>query len=238
MRNKWKKIRKIKIRPVGVILALLMIAVFSRRTAGMEIEDTNKGECCRRAGTLTAGITKATMKRFYPEQRETEPMIEVKAKEPEREQEQAEEEKKYWEEIPLSEELQEAFYTYCEKYGCPLAFALATAEVESAFRMDVVGSSGERKIMQLIPGPGGTYYEELERQTGMDPNTDEGNIACGCFLLGKYLGRYGDMSKASMAYNMGTGRAIELWQQGITRSEYSEKVQNAYRKWAEVVENK
>ena len=52
--------------------------------------------------------------------------------------------------------------TYCHKYGCPYPLALAVAEVESNFDMDAVGMAGEVGIMQLNPGPGGSYHAEIE----------------------------------------------------------------------------
>ena len=41
----------------------------------------------------------------------------------------------------------------------------------------------------------------------MDPATPSGNIAAGCYLLGKYMEDYGDPHKAAMAYNMGVSGA-------------------------------
>lgn len=136
--------------------------------------------------------------------------------------------------IPLHYDLQDLMRTACEEYGCPYSLALAVAEVESHFDMEAVGAVGEVGIMQLNPGPGGAYHAELEAVTGLDPTTPSGNIAAGCYLLGKYIADYEDPQKAAMAYNMGVGGAKNAWAEGITSTNYTEKVMEAAARWAEV----
>ena len=116
-------------------------------------------------------------------------------------------------------------------YDCPLAFAYATADVETEFDMSAIGAAGEVGIMQIYPGKNGRYFTEYERQIGIDPASEEGNIACGCCLLGNYLNAYGDIERAAMAYNLGISGAINLWEQGIYSTKYSRKVKAAYEKW-------
>ena len=53
-------------------------------------------------------------------------------------------------------------------------------------------------IFQLNPGPDGSYHAELEAATGLDPTTPEGNIAGGCYLLGKYTAQYKDEAMAAI----------------------------------------
>lgn len=136
--------------------------------------------------------------------------------------------------IPLHYDLQDLMRTACEEYGCPYSLALAVAEVESHFDMEAVGAVGEVGIMQLNLGPGGAYHAELEAVTGLDPTTPSGNIAAGCYLLGKYIADYEDPQKAAMAYNMGVGGAKNAWAEGITSTNYTEKVMEAAARWAEV----
>lgn len=141
----------------------------------------------------------------------------------------------YSDAVPMEYEYQGYMREYCEKYACPYPLALAVAEVESNFDMGAVGLTGEVGIMQLNPGPLGSYHDELEAATGLDPMTAEGNIACGCYLLGKYLAIYGDTTKAVMAYNMGQEGAAEAWASGQTSSYYSELVMDAVQKWSNTV---
>lgn len=123
--------------------------------------------------------------------------------------------------VPMPYEYQDYMRTCCAAYGCPYPLALAVAEVESHFDMEAVGAVGEVGIMQLSPGPGGSYHAELEAATGLDPTTPEGNIAGGCYKLGKFLAHYGDPATAVMAYRMGqsgANRALEAGADPMTRA--------------------
>ena len=137
--------------------------------------------------------------------------------------------------VPMPWEYQDYMRTYCHKYGCPYPLALAVAEVESNFDMEVVGMAGEVGIMQLNPGPGGSYHAEIEAATGLDPTTPEGNIAGGCYRLGEFLARYEDTTKALMAYNMGAQGAREAWEAGIMSTEYTDAVLEALESWEAAV---
>lgn len=133
--------------------------------------------------------------------------------------------------VPMCYEYQDYMRTYCAAYKCPYPLALAVAEVESHFNMEAVGAAGEVGMMQLNPGPDGAYHAELEAATGLDPATPSGNIAAGCYLLGKYIADYGDPQKAAMAYNMGAGGAKNAWAEGITSTDYSAAVAAAMERW-------
>lgn len=135
--------------------------------------------------------------------------------------------------VPLSWEYQDYMRTYCHLYGCPYPLALAVADWETRgqFNMEAVGPAGEVGIMQLNPGPGGSYHAELEAATGLDPTTPEGNIAGGCYKLGKYLAEYGDVAMVAMAYNRGQAGARAAWEAGITSNEYTDAVLEALERW-------
>ena len=135
--------------------------------------------------------------------------------------------------VPLSWEYQDYMRTYCHLYGCPYPLALAVADWETRgqFNMDAIGPAGEVGIFQLNPGPDGTYHAELEAATGLDHTTPEGNIAGGCYLLGKYTAQYKDEAMAAMAYNMGQTGAERAQRAGITSTEYAKAVLEAMERW-------
>ena len=137
--------------------------------------------------------------------------------------------------VPLSYNLQDIMRTACEEYGCPYSLALAVAEVESNFDMEAVGAVGEVGVMQLNPGPENTYWINLQAETNQDPTTPAGNIVCGVYLLGTHLINYEDTEKALMAYNMGPAGALQAWEDGITSTEYTEKVMEAMDRWEAVL---
>ena len=135
--------------------------------------------------------------------------------------------------VPLSWEYQDYMRTYCHLYGCPYPLALAVADWETRgqFNMDAIGPAGEVGIMQLNPGPDGSYHAELEDATGLDPTTPEGNIAGGCYKLGKYMAEYGDAAMVAMAYNRGQAGARAAWEAGITSNSYTDAVLEALERW-------
>ena len=139
--------------------------------------------------------------------------------------------------VPMPWEYQDYMRTYCRKYGCPYPLALAVADWETrgTFDMEASGPAGEVGIMQLNPGPGGSYHAEIEAATGLDPTTPEGNIAGGCYRLGQYLTRYEDTTMALMAYNMGAQGAREAWEAGIMSTEYTDAVLEALESWEAAV---
>ena len=135
--------------------------------------------------------------------------------------------------VPLSWEYQDYMRTYCHLHGCPYPLALAVADWETRgqFNMDAIGPAGEVGIMQLNPGPDGSYHAELEDATGLDPTTPEGNIAGGCYKLGKYMAEYGDAAMVAMAYNRGQAGARAAWEAGITSNSYTDAVLEALERW-------
>lgn len=137
--------------------------------------------------------------------------------------------------VPLPHDLQDVMRIACAVYGCPPSLALAVAETESQFDIDAVGAVGEVGIMQLNPGPGGSYHATLEAAIGQAPTTPAGNIACGVYLLGKYMDEYADPAKAAMAYSMGEAGAIKAWAEGVTATDYSNAVLEAMERWEEIV---
>ena len=134
--------------------------------------------------------------------------------------------------IPLSFEYQEVMQQACEKYGVPYALALTVAECESSFRLDADNGTCWG-VMQIHP----VNYSRL-RENGIEPTEYEGNITAGVFMLGELLSKYGDTHKALMAYNCGEQGAKNLWNEGYTTSEYSEKVVTYSEKWQAVINEK
>lgn len=119
----------------------------------------------------------------------------------------------YREEIPLSEELQEALWEACQEYSIDTALVLGVIEVESTFRTDAVSCVGCYGLMQLNPA----YFPS-------DLSPAE-NIQHGVKFLAELLERYsGDEGAALTAYNAGhdTGSRV-----------YAQKVQAAAERWRE-----
>ena len=116
----------------------------------------------------------------------------------------------------------------CERYGVPYTLALGVAETESSFDFEAY-SGYAYGLMQISP----INYEWL-REIGIDPETKQGNIEAGVYMLGQLLKSY-DVDRALMAYNCGETYAEELWDAGKLCSDYSMAVQAAAMRWADTL---
>lgn len=184
-----------------VVLAIILCAVIMARAMGMDQQDTADMQSDMTPAPAVSATT--------PEAMETPDTVGEDPQESEKIEEALLAQGYLSDAVPLSYDLQDIMRTACAEYACPYPLALAVAEVESHFNMDTVGAAGEVGIMQLNPGPSGSYHAELEADTGTDPTTPAGNIVCGVYLLGKYMDKYGDPEKAAMVYNMGEDGATE-----------------------------
>lgn len=262
--NRQRKLRRIRIKPVTVTLAFIVIFAFlalttkskegsgetNRQTVTEDIktyEVTPKKSETVEAKWMVAEVSPKSEEHIMIATPQAKEQLETKQKAKKSAESKSKtgtkqdkkdstaEDTRYWEEIPLSKEVQQVYLQYCEMYDCPLALAIATTDVETDFNENVIGAAGEEGLMQIYPGSGRKYFKELIKVTGFDPATRDGNIACGCYLLGKYYNQYRDIEKAAMAYNNGLGGAKSLWAKGITSSEYSRKVKAAYLEWDDVI---
>lgn len=130
---------------------------------------------------------------------------------------------------PLSEELQTTMYEACQRRGIPFALALAVAEQESTFRLDVVSGTNDHGLMQI-----NTCNFGWLRAKGIEPLDHKGNIEAGVLILSEAVHKYGDYHKALMAYNCGDGGARKLWDQGIYSSKYSREIMTKYENWKQL----
>ena len=99
-------------------------------------------------------------------------------------------------------ELQNLVTDYAYGYGIDPAIALAQAQRESGFDPNAVGSSGERGLMQFMPGTWARFGQG-DFNNAFDP--DYNLTAWGNYLTW-LLNRYNwDYSKALQGYNGGEG---------------------------------
>lgn len=135
-------------------------------------------------------------------------------------------------EIPLSYEEQEFLRDACEESGIPYTLALAVIEKETNFN-NVAGDGGDSiGYMQVAP----KWHEERMARLGVtDLWEPSENFRTGCDFLAELLATYGDTHKALMVYNMGPGRAAELWEGGTYETKYSRAVMERAETWAEIL---
>ena len=122
--------------------------------------------------------------------------------------------------IPLTEEQQRYVQRTAEENNVPYEIVLGVMYVESRYRADAVGDSGDSVgIMQVQPKWHGHRMERL----GVTDLTDPMQCAAvGIDILGEKIAQYGNLEKALVAYNAGRPYAPS--------TEYSRKVVD-YAQW-------
>ena len=137
--------------------------------------------------------------------RETVQIIEIKNEETEIETESVIEETvpevKYFD-CPLSELVQDYIFAECERYGIAPAVVVAIIEKESTYDRYAIGDNGRSfGLMQIQP------RWHLKRMIALDC-TDLfepiKNVTVGINYLAELQNRYGDITKALVAYNAGS----------------------------------
>lgn len=119
----------------------------------------------------------------------------------------------YWEDVPLSPELQAVLAESCAAHGVPLELALGVIEVESCFRPDA-DNGHDYGLMQLNR----EYFPE-----NLSPAD---NIRAGVRFLGELLATHGDPAAALTCYNAG-------WD--IGDREYANLVLPKAEKWRRIL---
>ena len=140
---------------------------------------------------------------------------------------QTQEEPVYYD-CPLSHDLQDYIREQCERQGISMSLVIALIEVESSFQADVISRSDDYGLMQINVINHGWLYEEYGITDFLDPYN---NILCGITILSQHYERYGDETKALMAYNMGATGAKRNWDKGIFETTYTRKIQSAKERY-------
>lgn len=130
----------------------------------------------------------------------------------------------YYDEIPLSTELQADLFEFSDSYGVDPALILAMIETESSFQTDVVSSAGCYGLMQLNPSSFGS---------GLSPSE---NLEAGIAHISGLINKYGDTHMALVAYNCGeAGADRNYFSNGEYTSSYSRKVVDRMANWQSVI---
>lgn len=132
----------------------------------------------------------------------------------------------YRDDVPLPYDLQDVMQSACKTYGVDYSLALAVCQTESSFDPNAENGKcwGYMQVHSI-------NYPETREVTGYDPESPDGNIVCGVYLLAKEVHKYDSVSRELMAYNCGETGAARLWNQGISTTEYTRTVQDRAEQW-------
>ena len=122
---------------------------------------------------------------------------------------------------PLSCDLQDYIRILCEKNDIPMSLIIALIDVESSFRPNVVSETNDYGLMQINIGNHTWLYENYGITDIFDPYQ---NIFSGITLLSEKYDGVQSLNKSLMVYNLGIGKAKQLWAQGVYETSYTKKV--------------
>lgn len=201
---------------VGVVLAILLAgdAMFEAQQAYRMLEEA---EATNRIAETVLVEARAAMANL-----ETAKPVSITIQAPVAPVEEVGEPVRFWEEIPLTAEMQGVLLDSCEEFNVPFSLALAVMEQESRFQM-VEGDGGSAAgYFQVWSKWWGWLMEEIGTSDLNDPAQ---NARTGCAVLGHLLSEYGTEVDALSAYNTG--------KPGQTR--YAAEVMERQARWEEIV---
>lgn len=123
----------------------------------------------------------------------------------------------------LDESVQEFVYTMCQAYEIDFYLIMAQMEIESDYQPELISSTNDYGLMQINVCNHEWLSEALGITDFLDPYQ---SIKAGIYVMSNHLDKYKNVSKALMAYNMGSSRAESLWSKGIYDTKYSTKIIN------------
>lgn len=121
----------------------------------------------------------------------------------------------------MDEDTQEFVFYLCEGYNIDWTLVMSVIQHESNFNEACVSSTHDYGLMQINK----CNHEWLKDTLGVTDFLDsKQNVRAGVFVLRKLFEEYGDTNMVLMSYNMGSGGARRLWNEGIYESRYSKAV--------------
>lgn len=133
----------------------------------------------------------------------------------------------------MDEETQEFVFYLCEGYNIDWTLVMAMIQHESDFDAECISSTNDYGLMQINK----CNHEWLEDTLGVNDFLDsKQNVRAGVFVLRKLFEEYGDTNMVLMSYNMGSGGASRLWDEGIYESRYSKAVLEIQKEFNEQLE--
>ena len=136
---------------------------------------------------------------------------------------QAEEPKRTYYDVPLTEDLQDIIIDVSEKRGVDPALVLAVIEKESGYNPDASGDNGKSQgLMQIWRNAHKKRMKKLGAVNLYDPRD---NVIVGVDILAEKLEKYEDAEKALIAYNAGdAGAKKHYFSKGVYSNGYSRAV--------------
>lgn len=128
----------------------------------------------------------------------------------------------------LPECMQQFIYIICKQNGVDYALVLAMIEAESGYKWDASSPEGSQGYMQVNVK---WHEDRMERLGVYDVLNPYFNIMVGVDFLKELQGRFETEAEVLTAYNYGVAGAYKnVWDRGLTKTEYSRNVQQIKRR--------
>lgn len=121
--------------------------------------------------------------------------------------------------VNLSVEVQKLVYEQTRGQGVDIEEVLAIIETESGGQANLISETEDYGLMQINKCNHTALKKELGINDFLDPTQ---NVIAGVHILNHYKDY--PRNKRLMAYNMGYNGMMELWDSGVHRTEYTDKV--------------
>lgn len=134
--------------------------------------------------------------------------------------------------VPVDEDLQSYIWSLCCLYDIEEQYDLifAIMRKESNFDSNAISSTNDYGLMQINVSNHSSLSNKLGITDFLDPYQ---NVHAGIYMFANALHKYGSVTDALMAYNMGGGGASKLWKQGIHSTHYTDSVLAYYKQITE-----
>lgn len=132
---------------------------------------------------------------------------------------------KYYDFIPLPEDMQIHCQELCEQYHVGFAFFLAMMESESSFNVDAHGDSSNSIGLMQINKPNWDRYD-------LNASIPKDNVEIGIRMMSEYIIKYQEVDKVVMAYKGGESAMLKWVEEG-TRLKACDDIVNSAMWWQE-----
>lgn len=133
--------------------------------------------------------------------------------------------------VPLSYEIQDYVLELCQIYEVPVQVIYAIIKVESNFNANLVSKTNDYGLMQINK----CNHQWLREQYDIEDFLNiHDNIKSGIIIFSNHYQKYPYLSRALMAYNMGSYGAKRAWDKGISSTRYTNKIFKALKEIKEI----
>ena len=137
--------------------------------------------------------------------------------------------------VDMDENLQRYVFDLCSAYNLDFCFCMAVMKHESEFQSDIISDTKDYGLMQINEVNHKWLSDELGITDFLNPKQ---NIKAGVYVLRQLFEKYEDPAMVLMAYNLGEGGAMNMWEEDIYSTNYSDEILDIASEYQDQYERK